>query len=109
MKLLSRSRSRVMAEVTAPPPTAITALVSSKQAGDHPLLERPEGAFAVVAEDRADRFGRLRLDLDIGIEEPPAQPLGQAHTGGGLARAHEPDQHQVSVRAGNHARAMRSR
>ena len=31
MKLLSRSRSRVMAEVTAPPPTAITALVSSSR------------------------------------------------------------------------------
>ena len=51
VKLLSRSRSRVIGEVTAPPPSAITASVSSSSRAHHPLLERPEGRLAVVAED----------------------------------------------------------
>ena len=71
------------------------------------LLEGPEGRLAVVAEDRADRLAGLGLDLVVGVEEPPPQPLGQAHAGGRLARAHEPDQRQVAVRAGDHAWAMR--
>jgi hypothetical protein len=78
--------------------------------GQHPrgeaLLGLAKLAFPALEELR-DRRARLTLDLDVEIEEAPAQAVRHRRSERRLPRPHEPDERDVSVQRVRHA--IRSR
>src|SRR5581483_3661557 len=68
---------------------------SSAHLGDHLSLDRPKARLTKLGEDRLDRLALLALDLAVGVDESPAEPLRQEPPDRRLAGAAEADQDDV--------------
>ena len=72
-----------------------------QQLRGHRVLQLAERGLAVGGEDVPHAAPGALLDDQVGVHERQAEPLGEQVPDGGLARAHEPDQHdhgQLPVR-----------
>lgn len=63
--------------------------------GCHLGLDLSEGVFTLLGEDHGNR-SVVGLDQLVGVDELEFEQLGQSATDGGLARAHESGEHDVS-------------
>ena len=68
-----------------------------EQAADHAALAVAEGRLAEAREDLLDRAARGALDLVVGVDEVEAEALREAPPDRGLARAHQPDEHDAAT------------
>ena len=97
----ARIAARVSGSMNAPPPVASTSGVAGQQPPHHPALALAELALAVAVEHLGDGAAGGLLDLGVGVAERQPEPRGQAAADRGLARAHQPDQHDGAAgRAG---------
>ena len=83
---------------TAPPPHAITSGVGRRGRRRRPRrARRTRKPLLALGADRCRRTARRRGRDDelVGVDERPAEQLGAALPDGGLARAHQPDEHEV--------------
>jgi hypothetical protein len=68
-----------------------------QQPGNDPALAVAKLALAMVGEDLGYGFTGRLLDLGVGIDERDGEKAGQAPADGGLAGAHEADQHDRAL------------
>lgn len=68
---------------------------SLSKLGCHLGLDLSEGVFTLLGEDHGNR-SVVGLDQLVGVDELEFEQLGQSATDGGLARAHESGEHDVS-------------
>ena len=66
-----------------------------QQPRDDLALALAEIGLAVLGEDLADARACRHLDLAVGVDEGEVEPVRQPPAHGGLARAHQPDQHDA--------------
>ncbi len=64
-----------------------------EQTADDAVLTGAKFGFAKAVEDFGDGAAGGGLDLHVGVAERKAQAGGEAPADGGLARAHEADEH----------------
>jgi hypothetical protein len=64
-----------------------------EDAGDDAHFAGAEIGLAVLVEDLGDRQVRRLLDLGVGVDEGQGETVGEPAADGGLARAHQPDEH----------------
>ncbi len=79
---------------------------AAQQVGDHLVLQRAERGLAIGREDLRDAPARAGLDHVVAVKERHAQRAREQAAHGGLARAHEPREHDHARPGESGAAAM---